>query len=258
MTTLAKIESPRLIVDDFTENDFPFLMDIFAAMKKVGQSWYNVDADKPATVQNFLDQALDNKNAAQRETFRMAVRKKPDNGQHHEANELIGYVSLCEIFKHGNGLPDTGILITPDYQRGRYGREARLGLMMMAFSMGLEAIYCDIELQNHASQSNVRGMGYQQLTHADGSPRTYSIQTLEGTKSVYRFGLKHDDFWNTIPGLVSDHVTKCGWDPRLSNDFNAAVQGAQTTRPKAITMDIAKAFGPFSVSVHDSAPTHAP
>lgn len=101
MSTAAKIETPRLIVDDFTDQDFPFLLDIFTAMKKVGQSWHNVDADKPATVQGFLDQALQNSRAAQRETFRMAVRKKSDTGQ----NDLIGYVSLCEVFKHQEAIP---------------------------------------------------------------------------------------------------------------------------------------------------------
>ena len=254
MSTSVKIETPRLIVDDFTEQDFPFLLQIFTAMQAVGQKWHNVDADKPDTVQNFLDQALANSRADQRETFRMAVRKKDDDGQ----NSLIGYMSLCDIFKHGNGLPDTGILITPDCQRGRYAREARMGLMMMAFLIGLEAIYCDIQTGNDASQKNVIGMGYEQMTEPDGSPQIHTVNSLDGKKPVYRYRLSHEDFWKKAPDMVSEHGKKCGWDDSLSSAFKTAVSATPRTRLPKINLDISENFGPFNITLQDNSPAAAP
>lgn len=248
MTTAVQIETPRLIVDDFTDQDFPFLLQIFTAMQAVGQKWHNVDADKPATVQDFLDQALQNSRSVPRDTFRMAVRKKEDDG----GNKLIGYVSLCEIFKNSDGLPDTGILITPDHQRGRFAREARMGLMMMAFSIGLEAIYCDIQTGNHASQQNVLGMGYTRMSETDGSPQIHKVNSLDGIKPVYRYRLGHDDFWKAVPAMVAEHGKKCGWDDSLSQSFNAAVTAAPRTRSSKITLNVSEALGPFTVNLHDT------
>lgn len=244
MTTRLVIKTPRLIVDDFTNHDLPSLTGIFQRMKQAGQSWYNADPDNPASIQSFLQQTLDDQAVAPRDTYRMAIRAPQTDG----CTPLIGYVSLCDIFSKTAGTPDTGVFVDPQFQRGRYAREARIAIMAFGFAAGIENMYSDIALNNHGSQQNVLGMGYDIMKDANGQPAIHQTKTLTGSQPVHRFILSRDKFWQTLPGLVHDLVAKIDPSGTLTAQMNKAAAGLTEPSVQALPAPFTRDIGPFTIN----------
>jgi len=121
-------------------------------------------------------------------------------------------------------VPDTGIFVDPEYQRGKYAREARLGIMMFAFWMGISKIYCDIAQTNTASQGNVLGMGYEQQRDENNQPETFATNTIDGVEQWYRYGLTREKFVDVIPTLVAAmHPKWANVTDTTMGHFNEAV-----------------------------------
>lgn len=218
--SLLSITMPRVTVDEFSPNDLHALQGIFQRMDEKGQPWFNASGQDQHSVQRFLDTAIANQDGDPRDTYRMAIRLREDDGQ----SKLIGYVSLCKIFSQENGVPDTGIFVDPEYQRGKYAREARLGIMMFGFWMGIAKMYCDIAQKNVASQNNVLGMGYEQQLDADQKPETFATNTIDGVEQWFRYGLSREKFVEVMPGLMAAMQPK--WDivtEATMSHFNEAV-----------------------------------
>ncbi len=194
----VRIETPRLILDDFRANDIGALHGIFGNLKQQGQSWFNASADRPGSVEKLLETIIGNQHDAPRHTYRLAIRKKEADG----SEPLVGYVSLCDIHSKDSGKPDTGVLVDPAQQRGGFGREARVAQMVFGFGMGLERMVCDIKTDNTPSKDNVIGMGYSQILDADGKPLVVKTHTLRGEEDWHRFAITHGAFVEKLPGLV--------------------------------------------------------
>ena len=231
MTTPLYIDMPRVVVNEFHDGDLYDLEQIFVRMTAAGQPWFNAGGWDPDSVNKFLKQALDNQQDEPRHTYRMAIRHKEEDG----GERLIGYVSLCKVFGCEEGIPDTGIFVDPLFQRGGYAREARLGIMMFAFWMGITKIYCDIAQENTPSQNNVLGMGYQQHFEDDNTPKLIPTDTLNGVEDWFRYSLDRNTFFDKIPHLVAGMQPK--WPhirASLTEEFSHAVSrfAAETPCPQ--------------------------
>jgi RimJ/RimL family protein N-acetyltransferase len=63
--------------------------------------------------------------------------------------QIIGYVSLCDIYSAYEGKPDTGVLIDPKFQRSGFAREARVAINYLAAKFGLETLFAILEPATH-------------------------------------------------------------------------------------------------------------
>jgi RimJ/RimL family protein N-acetyltransferase len=248
VSTKLSIKTPRLIVDEFTPQDLPALTGIFERMAQAGQHWYNADPQDPASIQAFLDKVTGDRDVAPRHTYRMAVRM-PDAAT--GTSQLIGYVSLCDIFSKTAGTPDTGVFIDPQFQRGRYAREARIAIMVFGFMAGIETMYSDIAIDNTGSKQNVLGMGYEYMLDAQGQPELHQVKTLTGTQPVHRFILTRDTFWQILPALTQDLMAKIG-APSLSAAMNGAAQPPQI-QAESLPAPFHHDLGPFTVKAEPHA-----
>jgi hypothetical protein len=62
------IETPRLILNDFREDEFPEFCSLFEALGEAGQSWLLATVRKPETIRVFFDEILENQRAVPRHT----------------------------------------------------------------------------------------------------------------------------------------------------------------------------------------------
>ena len=90
------IETPRLVLSDFSQRDFSAFREFFESLHTAGQHWFNVDAEKPESAIKFFRQILINQRESPRHTFRLAVRENT-------AHRVIGYASLCNIYSTSQG-----------------------------------------------------------------------------------------------------------------------------------------------------------
>jgi RimJ/RimL family protein N-acetyltransferase len=188
------IETPRLILNDFQEDEFPEFYSLFEALDEAGQSWLLATVRKPETIRIFFDEILDNQRAVPRQTYRLAVRLKSND-------EIIGYVSLCDLYSTSIGKPDTGVLIDPKFQRGGFARESRVAINYFAVQAGAEDLYCDVRTDNTPSINNVLKMGYEQLL-LNGVPVMVENQGVMGSEKCYRYRIERAEILNVLPRLV--------------------------------------------------------
>jgi RimJ/RimL family protein N-acetyltransferase len=211
------IETPRLLISDFTVKDLEPLRGVFESLHQSGQSWFNANVNRPESIESFLQLTLANQTDAPRHTYRLAVRVKEPHG----CDRLIGYVAICDIFNQDDGKPDAGVLINPQFQRNGYSREASITQMVFGFALGVTRLIAEVKTDNVSSINNVLGMGYSRVLLPDASPLVINVKTLMGHEEWYRFVVTREYFLGLAPELI-ENLARRYW-PGDSNGIH--VQG---------------------------------
>jgi RimJ/RimL family protein N-acetyltransferase len=192
------IETPRLQLSDFHAAEFAPFCGMFDSLQQAGQRWPNAQAERPETVRTFFDDILRDRTYVPRHTYRLALRLKIPSC---ETTQIIGYVSLCDIFSGREGRPDTGVFVDPGFQRTGYAREARAAIGYFGAQLGLETLFSEIRIGNLPSINNVTAMGYEQVT-LGGEPVIVQADTITGVEERYRYQVTRGKLLDKLPHLL--------------------------------------------------------